>query len=61
MSQQPSSWEGTILAFVVILSILIGIGYTIAINFGLPIPWLAIVLVAVAIVYGARHRRRRSP
>jgi hypothetical protein len=57
-SKQPS-WEGTILAFMVILSVLIGVGYVIALNFGIPVPWLALTIIALGIALGARFARKQ--
>jgi uncharacterized membrane protein YfcA len=59
-SKQPS-WEGTILAFMVILSVLIGVGYVIALNFRIPVPWLALTIIALGIALGARFARKQRP
>ncbi len=59
MSEPRGSWEGTILNFVVILSVLMGVAYVLAINFRLPIPWLAIVALAALAAGGVRFARRR--
>ncbi len=56
-SKQPS-WEGTILAFMVILSVFIGVGYVISLNFRVPVPWLVLVMLALGIALGARFTRR---
>jgi hypothetical protein len=56
-SKQPS-WEGTILAFMVILSVLIGVGYVIALNFGIPVPWFALTIIAFVVALGARFARK---
>jgi hypothetical protein len=60
MQPKKPSWEGTILAFMMTLSVLMGSAYVIALNFRLPIPWLALVALAVAIAIGARVHRQRS-
>jgi CDP-diglyceride synthetase len=52
------SWEGTILAFVLILTVLVGIGYTLAMTYLVNIPWPILVLAALLGALGLRFRRR---
>lgn len=60
MPRKQPSWEGTILAFMVMLSVFIGVGYVVALNFRTPVPWLALVILALAIALGTRYTRNRQ-
>jgi hypothetical protein len=59
MSPARLPWEGLILTFVMICSVLIGVSYVISINFRVPIPWLAIVVIAVVGTAGAYRLKLR--
>ncbi len=59
MDRNPGSWEGTILLFIVLLTVLVGVAYVLAINFSLPVPWLGLFLVALAVTAGVRWSRTR--
>lgn len=52
------SWEGTILAFVLILTVLMGIGYTIGMTYLISVPWPVLVLIALIGALGLRFYRR---
>ena len=61
MAPNRAGWEGLILAFVMICSVLLGASYVISLSFGIPIPWLAILIVAGLLTAGAyRLRLRRA-
>jgi hypothetical protein len=60
MRQILTNWEGTLLLFVVITAVLTGIAYVLSINYALPIPWLIILLAALAASLGVRARRRSA-
>lgn len=53
---QPKSpgWEGFLLAFAIIFTVLFGLTYVVAEIFLVPIPWLVIALIAAVIAYGLR-------
>lgn len=57
-SHQPS-WEGTILAFALIFTVLLGVVYAIAIVFRFAVPWLAILILSIVVTGALRLRRRR--
>lgn len=57
MRQMISNWEGFLLLFVVISAVFTGIAYVLSINFAIPIPWLAILIVALLASLGIRARR----
>ncbi|HEX5692532.1 MAG TPA: hypothetical protein VFX76_21100 [Roseiflexaceae bacterium] len=59
MQPQQPRWEGLILAFVMIFTVLLGIVYAVAVVFRITVPWLAILLVAAAVTIVLGFRRRR--
>jgi ABC-type iron transport system FetAB permease component len=62
MQRQPISWERLIFMLAITFTVLIGCAYVIAINFQVPIPWLAILLVSIvgtALSHVARQRRNQ--
>jgi ABC-type iron transport system FetAB permease component len=61
-SSQSPEWEIALLTFVILISIFLGVGYVISLSLAIPIPWLAILIVAgllTGALYTARQRRRR--
>jgi hypothetical protein len=57
-SKQPS-WEGSILAFAIIFTVLIGVAYSISSAFRVPIPWLAILIISFISMLALRYIRRQ--
>jgi hypothetical protein len=57
-SQQPG-WEGTILAFAIIFTILLGATYSIAVVYKFAVPWLAILILSIIAALVLRYFRRR--
>ena len=57
-SKQPS-WEGSILAFAIIFTVLFGAAYSISNAFRVPIPWLAILIVSLIGMLVLRYVRRQ--
>jgi hypothetical protein len=60
-SRQSPEWEIALLTFIILISVFLGVGYVISLNLAVPIPWLAILVVAAALtgaLYTARQRRR---
>ena len=61
MKPQQPGWEGIILAFVMIFTVLLGSIYGIAVAFKFAVPWLAILIVSLGITgalyyyYQRRH------
>jgi hypothetical protein len=60
MAPKGSGWEGTILAFFMTFTVLMGVAYTLGVAYRITIPWLGI-LVASALVAAALRFRRRRP
>ncbi len=58
MRSQPS-WEGTILAFAMIFTVLLGAVYGVAVVFKFAVPWLAILILSVAAALALRYFGRR--
>jgi hypothetical protein len=58
-TQQPG-WEGPLLAFGGIFTVLLGLSYGASIYFRTPIPWFAIVIVSLAATFGLAYLRRRQ-
>ena len=58
MRSQPS-WEGTILAFAMIFTVLLGAVYGVAVVFKSAVPWLAILILSVAAALALRYFGRR--
>jgi len=59
MRSQPS-WEGTILAFAMIFTVLLGAVYGVAVVFKSAVPWLAILILSVAAALALRYFGRRQ-
>jgi len=58
-SQQPR-WEGLILAFAMIFTVLLGSVYGIAVVFKFAVPWLAVLLLSAVATAGLYWWRRRK-
>jgi hypothetical protein len=58
-TQQPN-WEGPLLAFGGIFTVLLGLSYGVSIYFRTPIPWFVILIVSLATAFGLSYLRRRS-
>jgi ABC-type iron transport system FetAB permease component len=56
-SKQPS-WEGAILAFAMLFTVLLGTAYSLSVVFRIPIPWLAILIISLICMLAMRFRRR---
>jgi hypothetical protein len=59
MRSQPS-WEGTILAFAMIFTVLLGVVYGVAVVFKFAVPWLAILILSVVATLALRYFGRRQ-
>ena len=59
MRSQPS-WEGTLLAFAMIFTVLLGAVYGVAVVFKFAVPWLAILILSVAAALALRYFGRRQ-
>ena len=59
MQPQQPGWEGTILAFIMIFTVLLGSIYGIAVAFKFAVPWLAILIVSIAATVALYYYRRR--
>ena len=57
-SKQPG-WEGSILAFAIIFTVLFGAAYSISNAFRVPIPWLAILIISLISMLVFRYGRRQ--
>ncbi len=60
MSTKQPGWEGALLAFAAIFTVLIGLAYFYSLYFRTPVPWLAIIalsVVATAVLLLVRRRR----
>src|SRR5436309_417826 len=57
-SKQPG-WEGTILAFAIIFTVLLGAVYGVAVVFKFAIPWLAILILSLVGTLALRYTQRR--
>jgi len=58
MQSNQSSWEGTILIFALLFTVLMGVTYGAAIWFRTPIPWFANLVVAMLGALALRYLRR---
>jgi hypothetical protein len=61
MSTNQPSWEGTFLAFAMIFTVLIGLAYVFANIFRIPVPWLAVLVVSLAVTFALRRYRHPKP
>ena len=59
MSSRKGGWEGYILLFIAIYTVLIGVAYNSAVMYHVPVPWLVILVVSLAVTLGLRYLRRR--
>jgi antibiotic biosynthesis monooxygenase (ABM) superfamily enzyme len=59
MRPQPR-WEGTILAFAMIFTVLLGVVYGVAGVFKFAVPWLAILILSIAVTLVLRYFGRRQ-
>jgi hypothetical protein len=57
-TQQPN-WEGLLLAFGMIFTVLLGLAYGVSIFFRTPIPWFVILILSFAVTFGLVLLRRR--
>jgi hypothetical protein len=57
-TQQPN-WEGLLLAFGMIFTVLLGLSYGVSIFFRTPIPWFVILILSFAVTFGLVWLRRR--
>jgi Flp pilus assembly protein TadB len=58
MPEKSPGWEGTILAFVMIATVLIGVAYSIALVYATPIPWAILLVIAAIAALWLRRRGR---
>jgi hypothetical protein len=61
MNTRRPSWEGILLAFAMIFTVLLGVVYGIAVVFRFAVPWLAVLLLSVVLtiaLYFWQRRRR---
>jgi Flp pilus assembly protein TadB len=58
MPEKSPGWEGTILAFVMIATVLIGVAYSIALVYATPIPWAILLVIAAIAAFWLRRRGR---
>lgn len=59
MAPESPGWEGTILAFVMIFTVLVGVAYSIALVYATPVPWAVLLVVAAGVALWLRRRNRR--
>jgi hypothetical protein len=59
MGSRHPSWEGLILAFVMIFTVLLGVVYAVAIVFRFAVPWLAILILSAVGTIALGYIRRR--
>lgn len=59
MPEPSPGWEGTILAFVAIATVLIGSAYSIALVYETPVPWAVLLVIAAIAALWLRRRRRK--
>lgn len=59
MNQKSPGWEGVILAFVMIATVLIGVAYSVALVYSTPIPWAVLLAVAALAALWLRRRGKR--
>ena len=59
MRPRQPGWEGPILAFVMIFTVLLGSVYGVAVVFKFAVPWLALLIVSVALTIALVYMRRR--
>jgi len=59
MQPKQPSWEGAILAFGIMFTVLLGVAYGISVTFRVPIPWLAILIISLISMLVFRYGRRQ--
>ena len=59
MQSNQSSWEGTLLVFALLFTVLMGVTYGAAIMFRTPIPWFANLVLSVLGALALRYSRPR--
>jgi Flp pilus assembly protein TadB len=59
MPEKSPGWEGTILAFVMIATVLIGVAYSIALVYAIPVPWAILLIIAAIAALWLRRRGRK--
>ena len=59
MRPKQPGWEGAILAFAMMFTVLLGTAYSISVVFRVPIPWLAILIISLISMLAFRYRRRQ--
>ncbi|GAB4125786.1 MAG: hypothetical protein Fur005_33500 [Roseiflexaceae bacterium] len=59
MSGKSSRWELVFATFVMLCCIFLGVGYVIAINFSVGIPWLILVVVAAVLTWLFDRKRQQ--
>jgi hypothetical protein len=60
MTKKPGGWEGTLLLFGVVFTVLLGVTFNLAFVYRFPIPWFVILLISVAVALGWRYLRRSN-
>jgi hypothetical protein len=58
MPKQSPGWEGTVLAFVMIATVLIGSAYGVALAYAIPVPWVVLLVIAAIAALWLRRRGR---
>lgn len=59
MPPRQPGWEGTMLLFAMVFTVLLGIVYAVAIVLRFAVPWLLILALSILITVGLRFTRRR--
>jgi ABC-type iron transport system FetAB permease component len=59
MQKPQRSWELIFFTWIITFTVLIGCSYVIAINYQLPIPWFALLVIAILITIAAQIARER--
>lgn len=58
MSGRKQSWEGTLLLFVITLTVLLGAAFNLGAIYHFAVPWLAILIISAAFALLWRYLRR---
>lgn len=59
MPPKSPGWDGTILAFFMIATVLIGAAYSVALVYATPVPWALLLAVAAIAALWLRRRGNR--
>lgn len=59
MPTQEPNWEGLILAFAMIFTVLLGVFYGVSMLFRTPVPWLVALVLSLVLTFGLRYLRSR--